>query len=133
MTAKRVYYKKPNYKKLIISLIKKKYFSLFIGLTLSYFFSLFIYQNFIFNKIKGINLSNFNLPKNFKLTKNITPTPTVKKNEKKYRTYTVQEGDSLSLISQKFYGDLYQWPKILEANHLSNPDLIEVGMVLIIP
>lgn len=47
--------------------------------------------------------------------------------------YVVQPGDSLSLISQKVYGDLYAWPRILQANQLLSPDRIEVGMVLIIP
>lgn len=47
--------------------------------------------------------------------------------------YIVQPGDSLSLISQKVYGDLYAWPRILQANQLLSPDRIEVGMVLIIP
>lgn len=47
--------------------------------------------------------------------------------------YVVQPGDSLSLISQKVYGDLYAWPRILQANNLQNPDQIEVGMILTIP
>lgn len=47
--------------------------------------------------------------------------------------YIVQPGDSLSIISQKVYGDLFAWPKIMEANNLSTPDSIEAGMVLIIP
>ncbi|GIW64867.1 MAG: hypothetical protein KatS3mg092_0800 [Patescibacteria group bacterium] len=47
--------------------------------------------------------------------------------------YVVQPGDSLSLISFKVYGDFYSWPRILKANNLQNPDLIEIGMVLNIP
>ncbi len=47
--------------------------------------------------------------------------------------YVVQPGDSLSTIAQKVYGDLYAWPRIMQANNLSAPDLIEAGMVLIIP
>ncbi len=47
--------------------------------------------------------------------------------------YVVQPGDSLSLIAQKAYGDLYAWPKIQQANNLENPNQIEVGTVLIIP
>lgn len=47
--------------------------------------------------------------------------------------YIVLPGDSLSIISQKVYGDLYAWPRILQANNLLNADQIEVGMVLIIP
>ena len=47
--------------------------------------------------------------------------------------YIVQPGDSLSLISQKVYGDLYAWPKILQANSLTSADQIEAGMILTIP
>ena len=47
--------------------------------------------------------------------------------------YIVQPGDSLSLIAQKVYGDLYAWPKILQANSLTSADQIEVGMILTIP
>lgn len=47
--------------------------------------------------------------------------------------YIVQPGDSLSIIAQKVYGDLYAWPQIMTANNLVTPDSIEAGMVLIIP
>ncbi|MBI5122910.1 LysM peptidoglycan-binding domain-containing protein [Candidatus Roizmanbacteria bacterium] len=47
--------------------------------------------------------------------------------------YVVQPGDSLSLIAQKVYGDLYAWTRIMNANKLFVPDQIEAGMVLIIP
>jgi nucleoid-associated protein YgaU len=47
--------------------------------------------------------------------------------------YVVQPGDSLSIIAQKVYGDLYAWTRIMIANNLATPDSIEAGMVLIIP
>ncbi|MFA6016566.1 MAG: LysM domain-containing protein [Patescibacteria group bacterium] len=47
--------------------------------------------------------------------------------------YIVQPGDSLSTIAQKVYGDLFAWPRIMNANNLLTPDSIEAGMVLIIP
>jgi nucleoid-associated protein YgaU len=47
--------------------------------------------------------------------------------------YIVQPGDSLSIIAQKVYGDLYAWTQIMNANNLATPDSIEAGMVLIIP
>ncbi|MBR8837150.1 MAG: LysM peptidoglycan-binding domain-containing protein [Stigonema ocellatum SAG 48.90 = DSM 106950] len=54
------------------------------------------------------------------------------------RTYTVQPGDSLSAIAQKFYGDGSEqsWRKIYDANQAvigPDPNQIQVGMVLIIP
>ena len=51
------------------------------------------------------------------------------------KTYTVLKDDTLSGISQKFYGDKNQYPKIFNANELrsGNPDLIYPGEILIIP
>lgn len=48
-------------------------------------------------------------------------------------TYTVQAGDWLSKISGRAYGDIYSYQKIAQANNLSNPDAIEVGMTIKIP
>ena len=45
-------------------------------------------------------------------------------------TYTVQEGDSLSAISQQFGVSV---DAIMAANNISNPDLVRVGDELIIP
>ncbi len=49
--------------------------------------------------------------------------------------YTVEEGDSLSKIAIKAYGDMFQWPKIWGENRdqIANPNLIVPGMVLEIP
>ena len=48
-------------------------------------------------------------------------------------TYTVTEGDWLSKIAGRAYGDIMMYQKIAAANNISNPDLIEPGMVLKIP
>ncbi len=47
--------------------------------------------------------------------------------------YTVQSGDTLSSISQKFYGNSYSYDKIMEANDLKDPNSIYAGQQLIIP
>lgn len=49
--------------------------------------------------------------------------------------YTVQPGDSLSRIAQRFYGDMQRYPEIFEANRpmLADPDEIYPGQVLRIP
>jgi len=50
------------------------------------------------------------------------------------RTYTVQPGDSLGAIARKFDG--VTWQQIYDVNKLligNNPDLIQPGMVLVIP
>jgi len=51
------------------------------------------------------------------------------------RTYTVQAGDSLSKISQHFYGNANQYMKIFEANKdkLADPDKVRAWMELNIP
>ena len=51
------------------------------------------------------------------------------------QTYTVQSGDSLWAIAERFYGNGAEWTKIHEANReqVPNPDLIQPGQVLTIP
>jgi len=48
-------------------------------------------------------------------------------------TYTVIEGDWLSTIAGRAYGDIYAFDKIAQANNIRNPDILEPGMVLKIP
>lgn len=48
-------------------------------------------------------------------------------------TYTVAEGDWLSTIAGRAYGDIYAFDKIAQANNIQNPDILEPGMVLKIP
>jgi len=50
----------------------------------------------------------------------------------KVTEYVVKEGDSLSKIALRAYGDMFAWNKIWQANRdlISNPNLIEVGMSL---
>ena len=47
--------------------------------------------------------------------------------------YTVKEGDSLSKIAEKYYGDAMQYKKIAHYNNISNPDLIHPGQKIRIP
>jgi nucleoid-associated protein YgaU len=51
------------------------------------------------------------------------------------QVYTVQPGDSLSKIAQRYYGDASSYMRIFEANHdqLTDPDRIEPGQRLVIP
>lgn len=51
----------------------------------------------------------------------------------KPRTYTVESGDTLWAIAERFYGDGNQFQKIADASGIANPDLIEPGKVLMIP
>lgn len=47
--------------------------------------------------------------------------------------YTIQHGDTLWDISVRAYGTGYDWPKIAQANNLSNPGLIHSGNKLTLP
>ena len=51
------------------------------------------------------------------------------------RTYTVQQGDTLSALAKRYYGNATQYNKIFEANRdqLQDPDKIKVGQTLKIP
>ncbi len=55
--------------------------------------------------------------------------------EPSVRTHTVESGDTLWAIAEKYYGDGNQYPKIFGANRdqLDNPDLIHPGQELKIP
>lgn len=48
-------------------------------------------------------------------------------------TYIVAQGDWLSTISARAYGDIYAYDKVAKANNIPNPDLIYPGQVLTIP
>jgi hypothetical protein len=50
-------------------------------------------------------------------------------------TYTVKSGDTLRSIAQSVYGSQTKWKPIYYANtsKISNPDIIQVGIVLTIP
>jgi LysM repeat protein len=51
------------------------------------------------------------------------------------RTYTVQSGDTLFKVAEKFYGDATHWKKIRDVNRANiDPDgRIRVGQVIVVP
>jgi LysM repeat protein len=51
------------------------------------------------------------------------------------RSYTVQPGDTLSQIAQRFYGHANDWHWLYQVNSstVSNPNLIKTGQVLSVP
>ncbi|RMI28117.1 LysM peptidoglycan-binding domain-containing protein [Nocardia stercoris] len=49
------------------------------------------------------------------------------------RTYTVEPGDTLWAIAERFYGDGNRYEEIAVASGIDNPDLVNVGQVLTIP
>jgi 5'-nucleotidase / UDP-sugar diphosphatase len=47
--------------------------------------------------------------------------------------YVVKKGDNLSKIAKKVYGDGKKFKQIAMANHITDPNHIRVGQVLVIP
>ena len=47
--------------------------------------------------------------------------------------YTIASGDNLSKISKLFYGSPNHYPKIAEANGISDPDKIKIGQEINLP
>lgn len=45
----------------------------------------------------------------------------------------VASGETLWSISERFYGDPHEWPRIMAANHIVNPNLIYPDQRLEIP
>jgi nucleoid-associated protein YgaU len=51
------------------------------------------------------------------------------------RTHVVAQGDTLSTIAQRYYGDASKWEKIFDANRdlLPNPGSLQLGQKMKIP
>lgn len=83
-------------------------------------------KNSVWNAIKAVDPSFGDLSAEIGIDSSI-PLPAKK--------YTVQPGDSLSKIAKEEYGDMKLYMRIFEANkdQLSDPNVIKVGQVLIIP
>jgi LysM repeat protein len=49
------------------------------------------------------------------------------------QTYTIQPGDTLSKISQKFFGDFSMVNAIAQRNAIANPNVIYPGTEIVLP
>lgn len=49
------------------------------------------------------------------------------------KKYTIQSGDTLGAIAQKFYGKASKYTEIAEANGMANPNAIRVGQEIVLP
>jgi nucleoid-associated protein YgaU len=83
-------------------------------------------KNAVWDRIKQVDASYADL------TADITIDPSLPVPQEKY---TVKSGDTLSKISQQFYGSANEYMRIFYANRdkLSDPDKIQAGQQLIIP
>ncbi len=109
----------PNYQLLLKKTLNKKMRSFLLGLTTILIVSATLLNFLPKSKFFQLKANSKNVIK-----VKLTPTP---------RFYTVQEGDGLWLIAQKFYGSGFNADDIAQANKLDNVDSIHVGNKLIIP
>ncbi|MBI4096965.1 MAG: LysM peptidoglycan-binding domain-containing protein [Candidatus Levybacteria bacterium] len=104
----------------------ESYTSLILGMVVVIIASILLLS---FAKNKNIvNVSQG--PKEISSTKTEAPKPQSTTAE---NTYTVKQGDSLWSISEQHYKDGYKWVEIAKANNLTNPGIINTGIVLTLP
>jgi len=67
-------------------------------------------------------------------TETISPDEPIRQSrEGGYRIHTVRSGETLSTISQQYYGTAYEMDKIIKANNIKNPHRLSPGTRLKIP
>ena len=49
------------------------------------------------------------------------------------KSHIIRDGDTLTSISDKYYGDSLMWYLIADVNQIDNPFILDVGISLIIP
>jgi nucleoid-associated protein YgaU len=83
-------------------------------------------KNKVWDQVKLVDPSFGDITVNVSVDPSLAPQP---------KTYTVVAGDSLSKIAKQFYGNVNQYMKIFEANKniLSDPNVVKIGQVLVIP
>lgn len=127
---------------IFIQILKEKYPSVIIG-----FFTVFLFSFFLLQKINMNNSSAHEPQKNLNINSqnNSADKQSSSSGEIDMQsastsqvtittdTYTVQPGDTLSIIAQKAYGDMYMWEIIANANNIVDINNIEEGTVLKIP
>jgi len=89
-------------------------------------------KNAVWNAIKAVDPSYSDLTCDLTIDSSL-PAPAAAASAQSGRKYTVKAGDTLSKISQEFYGNANQYMKIAQANGIENPNLIKVGQELEIP
>jgi len=73
-------------------------------------------------------------PRDWRMSQEIVAPPGVVSSESVLEEYTIQRGDSLSVIAKKKLGNLTDWQKILDVNpQITNPNLVYVGQKIKIP
>jgi nucleoid-associated protein YgaU len=93
-------------------------------------------KNEIWNKVKAVDASYSDLMLDLRVNPSLASAQqTGSAAGGGLQNYTVQPGDTLSIIAKRVYGDAGQYMKIFDANKdkLSDPDKIQAGQELVIP
>ncbi len=97
-------------------------------------------KNQVWNQIKLVDPSYSDLTADISVSPQAATTQTAGAaagggSGQEQRTYTIQPGDTLSGISQRFYGKASEYSKILQANQATIPDAdkIRAGQTIVIP
>ncbi len=84
--------------------------------------------------IFGLLVANFIVKRNQQINDGVkTEEVTEQEQNNKLSEHTIQAGDSLSKISDKYYGSMDYWPAIARANNIANPNVIYVDSRINIP
>jgi len=92
--------------------------------------------NKVWDEIKRINPKLDDIMADFPVDPSLAPkTAGTQTQVLRFQTYKVKQGDTLSKISQQFYGNANDYMRIFDANKdkLKDPDHINVGQELKIP
>jgi nucleoid-associated protein YgaU len=92
-------------------------------------------KNKFWDQIKLVNPSLDDIKADIDVNQSLAQGAAVSGSGQSGQTYTVKAGDTLSKVSQQFYGDPNLYMRIFYANRdkLRDPDKIQVGQELTIP
>jgi nucleoid-associated protein YgaU len=92
-------------------------------------------KNAVWDQIKQVDGSMSDLIADINVTQNRQQAATAGAGSSSGQRYTVQPGDTLSKLSQRYYGNAHEYMRIYYANRgqLSDPDKIRAGQQLVIP
>ena len=92
-------------------------------------------KNDVWNQIKLVDPNYSDLTANISVSPQAQTATAAAGSAGSQRTYTIQPGDTLSGISQRFYGKASEYSKILDANKGTIPDAdkIKAGQTIVIP
>ena len=95
-------------------------------------------KNKVWDKVKAVDASYKDLTLDLSVSQTAQPktqTAGASAGGGQGQSYTVQQGDTLSAISEQFYGKASEYMKIFNANKdkMDSPDHVKAGTELVIP